>query len=109
MGSVVLLLAILGFMVLFAYLKFPPPYANKKMVSTFDMMVLAVCTLLCVSWIFYMRGALINTTAERLWQPLAVVGALGIEIVFLGLCFVLRNFWVFKPPRRPGRDSFFDF
>jgi hypothetical protein len=109
MGAVVLLLAIIGFLVLLAYLKFPPSYANKKLVSTFDKMVLAVCTLMCVSWIFYMRGGLINTAEESLWEPLGVLGALGIEIVFLSICFVLRNFWVFKPPRRPGRDGFFGF
>ena len=109
MGVIVLLLAIIGFLVLFAYLKFPPPFANKKLVSTFDKMVMAVCAMMCLTWVFYMRGGLIHTSSEKLWQPLAVLGALGIEIIFLSLCFVLRNFWVFKPPRRPGQDGFFGF
>jgi len=109
MGAVVMLLAIIGFMVLLAYLKFPPPYANKKMVGTFDAMVMGVCALLCVSWVLHMRGELVHTYEEKLWSPLAILGALGIEIVFLSLCFVLRNFWIFKPPRRPGQDGFFGF
>jgi hypothetical protein len=109
MGAVVVLLAIIGFLILFTYLKFPPPYAKKKLVGTYDAMVLAVCALLCAVWIFYIRGELVNTSSEDWWEPLAVLGALGIEICFLGLCFLLRNFWVFKPPRRPGQDGFFGF
>ena len=109
MGAVVLLMGIIGFLVLFAYLKFPPSYANKKFVSTYDAMVMTVCAIMCLTWIFYMRGGLINTAEQNLWAPLAVLGALAIEIVFLSLCFVLRNFWIFKPPRRPGQDGFFGF
>ena len=109
MGAVVLLMGIIGFFVLFSYLKFPPPYAKKKFVGAFDTMVMTVCTVMCLSWVFYLRGGLVNTPEEKLWQPLAILGALGIEIVFLGLCFLLRNFWVFKPPRRPGQDGFFGF
>lgn len=108
MGSVVLLLGIIGLGVLFAYLKFPPQYANKKFVGTFDMMVLGVCVVLCGTWVLYVRGGLSNTPEAKMWEPLAVLGALGIEIIFLGLCFVLRNFWIFRPPRRPG-DNFFNF
>jgi hypothetical protein len=73
------------------------------------MMVLSVCAIMCLSWIFYIRGGLLHTSEEKLWEPLAVLGALAIEIVFLVLCFVLRNFWVFKAPKRPGRDGFFGF
>lgn len=109
MGAVVLLFAVIGFIVLLAYLKFPPPYANKKAVNAFDWVVMAVCAIICLSWILDIRGELVHTTDEKLWEPLAVLGALGIEIVFLGVCFVLRNFWIFKPPRRPGQDGFFGF
>jgi hypothetical protein len=108
MGAVVVLLGIIGFMVLWAYLKFPPPYAKKKLVSVFDMMVLGVCAFICLMWILNVRGEYADTDTEW-WQALAVLGALGIEIVFLGLCFLLRNFWVFRPPRRPGKDGFFGF
>jgi hypothetical protein len=109
MGAVVLLLGVIGFFVLFAYLKYPPPYANKKTVRTFDMMVMTVCAVVCLSWFFHVRAGLIHTSAEKLWEPLAILGTLGIEILFLAVCFVLRNFWIFKPPRRPGQDGFFGF
>jgi len=109
MGAVVLLFGVIGFVVLFAYLKFPPQYANKKLVNTFDLMVMAVCAVFCLTWVLYLRGGLINGPEAKWWEPLAILGALGIEIVFLSVCFLLRNFWIFKPPRRPGQDGFFGF
>ncbi len=109
MGSVIVLLGIIGLLVLFCYLKFPPPYAKRKLVNAFDIMVLVVCAFICLMWIFKMHASLVDTSDEDWELPLAVGGALGIEIVFLGICFLMRNFWVFKPPRRPGKDGFFGF
>ena len=109
MGPIIVLLAIIGLLVLFAYLKFPPPYANKKLVSVYDMMVLGVCAFICLMWVLNMRSKLIDTPDEGWWQPVAIAGALGIEIIFLGLFFLARNFWIFRPPSRPGRDGFFGF
>jgi hypothetical protein len=102
MGVVIVVLAIIGLLVMFAYLKFPPPYANPKLVNVFDMMVLGVCAFLCLIWALNIRTTWMGTINDRWWQPVAIAGALGIEIAFLGICFLLRNFWVFKPPRRPG-------
>ena len=109
MGPLVVFLAIIGFMVLYVYLKFPPPYAKKRLVSVFNMMVLAVCALLCLVLALNIYGQYANTDQEDWGVPLAIAGALGVEIVFLVLCFIIRNFWIFKPPRRPGRDGFFGF
>lgn len=107
MGAVILLLLIIGGAVLFAYLKFPPPYANKKLVGTFDLMVLGVCAVLCLACFFSIREHMMGTTDDSLWQSFAVAGMLLIESVFLGLCFLLRNFFVFRPPRHPGRGGWF--
>ena len=52
----------------------------------------------------------INPNNVPIWDAIkriAVSGALGIEIVFLAICFVLRNFFVFRPPRRPGSGFFY--
>lgn len=106
MGSVIVALAVIGFLVLFSYLKFDPPYAEKKLVDVFNMMVLSVCGVLCFIWFLKVRIDWMGTENEKLWQPVAIAGALGIEIVFLGVCFLLRNFWVFRPPRRPGSGGF---
>jgi hypothetical protein len=102
MGAVIVVLAIIGFLVLFSYLKFPPPYANPKLVSVYNKMVMAVCVLLCGGVFLSIRAAWIGTDEEQWWLPVAVAGALATEISFLGLCFLMRNFWIFKPPRRPG-------
>ena len=109
MGAVVLFLSVIGFLVLLVYLKFPPPYAKKNLVRAYDTMVLVVCAFICLMWFLNIRSALIDTDNEKWWQPLAIAGDLGIEIVFLGLCFLLRNFWVFRPRRRPGSGGFFGY
>ncbi len=102
MGALVAVMGIVGFLVLLAYINFPPPYAKKKLVSVFDTMVLGVCAFICLMWVLNIRGSLANTADEQYLLPLSVAGAVGIEILFLGVCFLLRNFWVFKPPSRPG-------
>jgi len=106
MGSIVVLLGIIGVAILVAYIKFPPPYAKKKQVGAFDLMVLGVCGFICLMWTLDIRSSLIDGPDDKWWPPLAIAGSLAIEIVMLGACFLLRNFWVFKPPRRPGRDGF---
>lgn len=103
MGAIVVFLAIIGFLVFFAYLKFPPLYAKPKLVSIYNQMVMAVCAFLCLMWFFSARA---DWMGSKLWMPIAVGGAIAIEIVFLGICFLLRNFWIFKPPRRPGSGMF---
>ncbi len=102
MGSIVIVLAIIGFLVLFAYLKFPPLYVDQKLVRVFNNMVMAVCAVLCLAWFLHIRTDWMGTVNDKWWLPVALIGALAIEIVFLGVFFLLRNFWIFKPPRRPG-------
>lgn len=104
MGAVIVLMGIIGFAVLFTYLKFPPPYAKKSLVRTFDMMVLGVCALLCAVWALKSR---VEFGGESFGYVFAALGALGIEIVFLGIFFLVRNFWVFKARRQGGRSGFF--
>jgi uncharacterized membrane protein YjdF len=104
MGAAITLLGIIGIFVLVAYLKFPPAFAKKNLLGTFDTMVMGVCGFICLMWALDVRS---NYGTQDWWGALAMGGALCIEIVFLGFCFLLRNFWVFRPPRRPGRDGFF--
>lgn len=106
MTSIVLGLAVIGFLVLFAYLKLPPSYADKKLVSTYNIMVLIVCFVICLLLFLNIRADWMGSIRDKWWKPVAIIGVLSFEIVFLGICFLLRNFWVFKPPRRPGRDGF---
>jgi len=102
MGIIITVLAILGFAMLFAYIQFPPPYADKKLINTFNVMTIGVCAFICLMWALNVRSIWAVGVSEKWWKAIAIAGALGIETLFLGICFVLRNFWVFKPPRRPG-------
>ena len=106
MASIVLGLMVIGFLVLFAYLKLPPRYAEQKLVSTYNKMILIVCFVLCLLLFLNIRADWMGSIHDKWWKPVAIIGTLAFEIVFLGICFLLRNFWVFKPPRRPGRDGF---
>lgn len=106
MGIVIVALAIIGFLVLLAYLKIPPLYAPANLVNIYNLMVMAVCAGLCLIWFLKIRATWMGGINDKWWEPVAIAGALVIEIVFLGICFLLRNFWVFKPPRRPGGFGF---
>ena len=102
MGAIVFVAAIIGIAVLFVFLQFPPPYADKKTVRAFNTMVLVVCAMLSLVWILRIRTSLPGTEAEKFIKIASLGGAFGIESVFLTVCFILRNFWVFKPKRRSG-------
>ena len=80
---------IIGALVLFAFLNFPPPYANKKIVKTFNKMVLGVTFIICL--VFYLSGRVNLPFSSAMREVIAFAGAVGIEIVFLTICFCLRN------------------
>jgi amino acid transporter len=105
MGALIVLTIIIGFFILLGYLNFPPAYANKKLVRAFDMMAVLVCAFICLMYVLKVHVLMADTRDDMWWEPKAAVGAVGIEAVFLGLCFLFRNFWVFKPPSRPGGGS----
>lgn len=107
MGAGITFFALVGLLVLFIYLKFPPPYADRKLVKTFNLMVLGVCAFFCLVWTLHIYSSMVHSNPE-MWRPVALGGSLFIEIIFLTLCFVARNFWVFKPPRTGSGRSFFD-
>lgn len=100
MESLVAFLAILGLMVLWIYFNFPPKNAEKNALFIFNLMVVFICVLLCGAWIWNVAAILGGSTDDKYVKPMAIAGALGIEVIFLGIAFVLRNFWIFKRP--PG-------
>jgi len=104
MGVVVAVLAFIGGSVLWAFFAWQPPYANKKQLSVFNWSVIGACAMVCLSYVFNMEVLLQADDLEKYRVPFAIGGSLGIESVFLGVIFVLRNFWVFKPPRQGRRD-----
>lgn len=106
-GTLIAVLAFIGAAVAWAFFAWPPPYANERQVSVFNWSIVGACAMLCVAWVFNMSVLLDREYFERFRWPFAVAGALGIEIVFLGVMFLLRNFWIFKPPRPGGRRGWF--
>jgi hypothetical protein len=106
MFSVVALLGIFGVAMLFAYVKFPPAFANKKIVNVFNAMTLGVTAILCLLWFLKVHNDVGVTNGDKVWLPLACIETLGVEIVLLGIFFLLRNFFIFKPPRAGGRGFF---
>lgn len=104
MGILIAFLGFIGVAVAWAFFSWQPPYANKQQLSVFNWSVIGACGMVCLSYVFNMHVLLSAEDLEKYRLPLALVGVLGIEIVFLGVVFVLRNFWIFKPPRQGRRE-----
>lgn len=101
MGPLIGLLVFLGAAVAWAFFAFQPEYANKRALSVFNWSVLAAGAMICAAWIFNMKVLLSEDILKKWKTPFEIVGALGIEVIWLTLMFLIRNFWLFKPPRRP--------
>jgi hypothetical protein len=96
-GTLVGLFAGLGITVLWLFFNLQPPYANPRQVSVFNWTVAAVCAMLCLTFTLYVHQNLSPGGREKYFVGVAMAGSLGIVTVFLGVCFILRNFWIFKP------------
>ncbi len=103
MGPLVALLGFVGAIIAWAYFAWQPPYANKKQLSVFNWSVMAAMVMICISWIANMSVWLSDDSVEKFRVSFAAGGAIGIEIVFLSFMFVVRNYWIFKPPRQGRR------
>lgn len=101
MGALVALLILIGLAVLWAFFNFPPAWANERAVSVFNWSVIGACVMVIGSWVMYMGMLLPQEVLEKFGWMLTVAGALSIEIVFLFVMFILRNFWIFRA-KRPG-------
>ena len=102
MGPLVAVLFFIGCIVVWAFFAFPPAYANEKSVSIFNWTVVGMGLFLGLL-IFFNVGTIFTTPSYLEYKlPISLAAALGFNIVFLGVFFLLRNFWIFKPPRRPG-------
>lgn len=102
MGPLVALLICVGVFVAWAFFSFQPEWANKRALSIFNWTVLLACLMISVAAGFNVKVIFGQAAFEKYRLPLIAVTSLGIEIGFLTIMFLLRNFWIFKPPRRPG-------
>jgi hypothetical protein len=109
MGPLIGLLIFVGAAVAWAFFTFQPEYANKRALSVFNWSVIGAGAMICIAWYFNMHVFLDpknmgESAARKFRMAFALIGSLGIESIWLLLMFVLRNFWIFKPPR-PGRGG----
>lgn len=94
------LLFIIAVMAMVAYLQFPPQYADKRLVSVFNKFSAGLTAVMFI--LFYLNGRLNLPFSEDLRELMSLIFAVMLELFMLAVFFIIRNFWMFKPPRRPG-------
>jgi hypothetical protein len=105
MGPLVGVMCFLGAAIAWAFFAFQPEYANKKALSVFNWSVLGAGGMIVLALMFNINmflNMMSTESAGKYKLPFEIGGALGVEILWLAVMFVIRNFWLFKPPRRPG-------
>lgn len=102
MGPLIALLGLAGLFLLWAFFMFPPEHAKPYQLGVFNWSCVAVCAMICGAWVLNVRAMLSSPVNEKYIPLFAYGGGFAIEIVLIGILFLLRNFWIFKPPRRPG-------
>lgn len=108
MAPLIALLMLTAGMSVFVFFRFSPENAKKEQVSVFNWMIIGVALMLCVVFILYVRTQLLGTVDDRWVKPVSGAGSLTIITLFFGIGFILRNFWIFKPPKDPWKTGFFD-
>jgi hypothetical protein len=107
MGPLIGVLSFLGAAIAWAFFSFQPQWANKRALSVFNWSVLGACAMICLAWYLNMH-VMLKPEYVRKWRVAAIlIGVLGIESVWLLLMFLLRNFWIFKPPRAGTKRDWF--
>lgn len=101
MGVIVVTVGLFAVAALVAFFFFKPEYNNQKVINTFNACWLFVTALLAIGFVFYINNLMAGTIHDKLWKPVAMAGSLAITFVLLTLGLLLRNFWLFKPPKRP--------
>ncbi len=102
MGALVAVLAFVACTALWVFFNFLPPHARARSVTVFNRAVLAVCML--GAGVVYLRVRVMFTTpmVQEYKEPVSLAAGLGFAALFLLVFFLLRNFWIFRPTRRPG-------
>lgn len=108
LAPLIALLLLSGFMLVFVFFRFQPETLNKGSLSIFNWTITGVCAMVCAAWALGVRAQLAGSIDEHWIPQVQAAGALAIVNVFYFLGFVLRNFWIFKPPKGPWRSGIFD-
>jgi len=94
----IMVVLIMASLAAFAYWSFSPKYVDEKAVAVFNRASMMVVVLLTV--LFYLNGKTMLPLSDSLREIMSLIFAFCFELFLLVLLFVVRNFWIFKPPRR---------
>lgn len=100
-----ILLAMLGAVVLWAFFNFPPDYAQKNQVSVFNWTCMGLLAMFSLVYLLNVQAYVTVPTVAKYKGLFMAGGLFCIEMVLLPVCFIVRNFFIFRP-RRPGGGYF---
>jgi hypothetical protein len=86
----------------YCFFKFLPDIDNKPALKAFNISIVIVAFLFAGAWAFRLKGNLVGTDFESLYGVIAFGGIMLIYNFVIGVAFVMRNYWIFRPTRRPG-------
>jgi len=89
---------IMATLALLAYISFSPQYAEPKALAAFNKATIIVIVALTI--LFYLNGKTLLPLSSDLKEIMSVIFAFLFELVLVTILFVVRNFWLFKPPKR---------
>ena len=79
-----------------------PKYAEERALSIINNSILAVAVIVCVAFFIKIYVSMQGTINDGWWKPVAVCGSMLIISGFTFFGMLIRNFWIFKAPKRPG-------
>ena len=79
-----------------AFVRFAPIHSDRKAVLRFNLVSLTVAVLLAAAWSVRTYVVMSRTADSAWWPVIAVLGALAIVPVVLGVAAILRNLVVFR-------------
>lgn len=94
-GALLILLPVVG-VVAWAFYRFAPTYADRKALLRFNLASVTGALFLAAAWGVRTYLVMSPTVDSAWWPVIAVLGALIIFPVVLGLAALLRNFIVFR-------------
>jgi hypothetical protein len=104
MGALIGLLAMIGAVVLWCFFTFVPKWVNERALLVFNWSAVGACVMICASWVMYMSVLLDQETLEKLRWPLAICGALLIEIGSGFGMYVAFAYWRLHDRVAPARE-----
>lgn len=105
-GAIIFMLGILALAVWWIFFSFQPKFVNEKQLKAFNWTIVAIWLMFSVAMVIYIYTDLSPMSREKYFWGIAIGGTLAAQIVFFTIGLLLRNFWIFQPPRRPGRGIF---